>query len=177
VLPRIRPMRPRLVREPFDHPDYIFELKHDGFRTVVYIQNRECKILSRNSNQLRFKSLRENLARLQVQDAIIDGEIICIDDDGVSRFNHLLDRKHESVLYAFDLLWINGVDLRRQPLLERKKQLESLVRRSGLRLMYAQHVEKDGRICSRKYVREIWKVSLRRGSCRSTRTMEQAGSR
>jgi bifunctional non-homologous end joining protein LigD len=78
VLPRIRPMRLRLVKEPFDHPDYIFELKHDGFRAVVYIQNRECTILSRNSNQLRFKSLRENLARLQVQDAIIDGEIICI---------------------------------------------------------------------------------------------------
>jgi bifunctional non-homologous end joining protein LigD len=147
-------MRLRLVREPFDHPDYIFELKHDGFRAVVYIQNGECKILSRNSNQLRFKSLRENLARLQVQDAIIDGEIICIDRDGVSRFNHLLDRKHESVLYAFDLLWINGVDLRRRPLLERKKQLERLVRTSGLRLMYAQHVEKDGKdlfkeICAR----------------------------
>jgi ATP dependent DNA ligase domain len=80
-----------------------------------------------------------------VQDAIIDGEIICIDGDGVSRFNHLLDRKHEPVLYAFDLLWINGVDLRRQPLLERKKQLERLVRTSGQRLMYAQHVEKDGK--------------------------------
>jgi bifunctional non-homologous end joining protein LigD len=147
-------MRLRLVKEPFDHPDYIFELKHDGFRAVVYVQNSECKILSRNSNQLRFKSLRENLARLQVQDAIIDGEIICIDRDGLSRFNHLLDRKHEPVLYAFDLLWINGVDLRRRPLLERKKQLERLVRTSGLRLMYAQHVEKDGKdlfkeICAR----------------------------
>ena len=138
-------MRLRLVREPFDHPDYIFELKHDGFRAVTYVQNGECKILSRNSNQLRFKSLRENLARLRVQDAIIDGEIICIDGDGVSRFNDLLDRKHEPVLYAFDLLWINGVDLRRRPLLERKKQLERLVRTSGLRLMYAQHVEKDGK--------------------------------
>jgi bifunctional non-homologous end joining protein LigD len=138
-------MRLRSVKEPFDHPDYIFELKHDGFRAVTYVQNGECKILSRNSNQLRFKSLRENLARLPVQEAIIDGEIICIDGDGVSRFNHLLDHKHESVLYVFDLLWINGVDLRQRPLLERKKQLERLVRTSGLRLMYAQHIEKDGK--------------------------------
>jgi hypothetical protein len=88
-------------------------------------------------------------------DAIIDGEIICIDRDGVSRFNHLLDRKHEPVLYAFDLLWINGVDLRRRLLLERKKRLERLVRTSGLRLMYAQHVEKgrqgfvQGDMCAR----------------------------
>jgi bifunctional non-homologous end joining protein LigD len=64
----------RLVKEPFDHPDYIFELKHDGFRAITYIQNGECKILSRNSNQLRFKSLKENLARLPVQDAGIVAE-------------------------------------------------------------------------------------------------------
>jgi bifunctional non-homologous end joining protein LigD len=142
-------MRLRLVKEPFDDPNLIFELKHDGFRAVAYVQNRECKILSRNSNQLRFKSLRENLARLPVQNAIIDGEIICIDGDGVSRFNDLLDHKHEPVLYAFDLLWINGVDLRRRPLLERKKQLERLVRTSGLRLMYAQQGFVQGDMCAR----------------------------
>ena len=48
VLPRIHPMRLRLVREPFDHPDYIFELKHDGFRAIAYLQNGESKLVSRN---------------------------------------------------------------------------------------------------------------------------------
>ena len=92
------------LRNRFDNPDYIFELKHDGFRAIAYLQNAECKILSRNSNQLRFKSLRENLARLPAQDAIIDGEIACLDEQGVSQFDQLLSRKAEPILYAFDLL-------------------------------------------------------------------------
>jgi ATP-dependent DNA ligase len=48
MLPRIHPMRLRLVGKPFDHPDYIFELKHDGFRAVACMQNGECKLISRN---------------------------------------------------------------------------------------------------------------------------------
>ncbi|MGO9839899.1 MAG: hypothetical protein ACLPZF_01675 [Candidatus Acidiferrales bacterium] len=106
-------MRLRLVKQAFNHPDYIFELKHDGFRAVTYIQNGECKILSRNSKALRFPSLAKNLAKLAVKDAIIDGEIICIDPNGVSRFNDLLNHKHEVVLYAFDLLWLNGTVIAR----------------------------------------------------------------
>jgi bifunctional non-homologous end joining protein LigD len=138
-------MRLRLVKEPFDHPDYIFELKHDGFRAVVYLQNGECKILSRNSRVLRFPSLGKNLSSLRVEDAIIDGEVISIDQNGISRFNDLLRDRSRAVLYAFDLLWLDGVDLRHQPLMDRKKRLEKLVRKSGLRLMYAQHVEGDGK--------------------------------
>jgi bifunctional non-homologous end joining protein LigD len=145
VLPRIQPMRLRLVKEPFDHPDYIYELKMDGFRAITYIQNGECKILSRNSRVLRFPSLSNNLSGLPVKDAIIDGEIISIDANGISRFNDLLRDRSRAVFYAFDLLWLNGVDLRQQPLLDRKKRLEKLVRKSGLRLMYAQHVEGSGK--------------------------------
>ena len=122
-------MRLRLVKEPFDHPDYIFELKHDGFRAVTYVQNGECKILSRNSNQLRFKSLRANLAKLPALDAILDGEIVCLDEHGASRFNDLLNKKTQPVFYAFDLLWLNGEDLRQQPLIERKQRLSVLVRK------------------------------------------------
>jgi hypothetical protein len=56
VLPRVRPMRLRCVKEPFDNPDYIFELKHDGFRAVVYLQNGECKIVSGKPYDLRVRS-------------------------------------------------------------------------------------------------------------------------
>ena len=70
-------MRLRLVKEPFDHSDYIFELKHDGFRAVAYMQNGECKLISRNLNNLRFNSLKKGLAKLSVENAIIDGEIVC----------------------------------------------------------------------------------------------------
>jgi bifunctional non-homologous end joining protein LigD len=80
-------MRLRLVKEPFDHPDYIFELKHDGFRAIAYLYNGECKLISRNMRFMRFDSLRNALAKLPVLDAILDGEIVCLDDEGISRCN------------------------------------------------------------------------------------------
>jgi bifunctional non-homologous end joining protein LigD len=80
MLPRIRPMRLRLVKEPFDDPDYIFELKHDGFRATAYIDEGECRLLSRNLKSLPFKYLCASLAALAVPTAILDGEIIVLDN-------------------------------------------------------------------------------------------------
>jgi ATP-dependent DNA ligase len=68
-------MRLRLVQEPFDHPDYIFELKHDGFRVIAYLQHGGCKLVSRNQRNLGFEALKRLLANLPVRNAIIDGEI------------------------------------------------------------------------------------------------------
>ena len=151
MLPRIHPMRLRLVGKPFDHPDYIFELKHDGFRAVAYMQNGECKLISRNLNNLRFNSLKKELAKLPVGNAIIDGEIVCLDAQGVSQFYQLLSRKAEPVFCAFDLLWLNGEDLRNQPLTARKKRLARLIRSADCpRILYAQHIEQFfEEICSR----------------------------
>jgi bifunctional non-homologous end joining protein LigD len=145
-------MRLRLVDKPFDHPDYIFELKHDGFRAVAYLQNGECKILSRNLNDMRFASLKKALAKLPVPNAILDGEVVCLDKNGVSRFYQLLSRKAEPVFYAFDLLWLNGEDLRTKPLLERKETLRALIQSSkSTRILYAQHIERFGK----RFFREI----------------------
>src|SRR5262249_10863579 len=96
--------------------DYIFELKHDGFRAVAYLQNGECKLVSRNQRNLGFEALKRSLANLPVQNAIIDAEVICVDAKGVSQFNQLLSRKGEPVFYAFDLLWLDSEDLRQMPL-------------------------------------------------------------
>jgi len=148
-------MRLRLVKEPFDHPDYLFELKHDGFRAVVYLQSRECKIISRNQRNLGFASLEKALLKLPVETAILDGEIVRLDGKGVSQFNQLLSRKGEPVFYAFDLLWLDGEDLRQRPLVKRKKRLARLVRAAKCsRLLYAQHIEQHGtglfaEICAR----------------------------
>jgi len=148
-------MRLRLVREPFDHPDYIFELKHDGFRAVAYLQNGECKLVSRNQRNLGFEALKRSLAKLPVENAILDGEVICVDAKGVSRFNQLLGRKGEPVFYAFDLLWLDGKDLRQMPLVERKKRLARLIQSAKCsRLLYAQHIMQHGKaffaeICAR----------------------------
>ena len=76
--------------------------------------------------------------------AIIDSEIVCLDENGVSTFNWLLSGRHvnQAILDVFDLLWINSVDLRRIPLVERKARLCELARRSACpRLLYAQHLE------------------------------------
>ena len=141
-------MRLRLVKEPFDNPDYIFELKHDGFRALAYIDGGECRLVSRNLKNLRFESLRTALGKLPVKNAIIDGEIVCLDGKGVSQFNALLMTKGRdaAAFYAFDLIWLNGADLRRSSLVDRKARLCELVRKSRCpRLLYAQHVEGGGR--------------------------------
>ena len=149
-------MRLRLVREPFDHPDYIFELKHDGFRAIAYLQHGESKLVSRNQRNLGFEVLKRSLAKLPVENAIIDGEVICVDAQGVSQFSQLLSRKGKPVFCAFDLLWLDGKDLRQMPLVERKKRLARLVRAAKCpRLLYAQHIEQHckgffAEICARE---------------------------
>ena len=176
VLPRIHPMRLRLVREPFDHPDYIFELKHDGFVAVVYLQARECKIISRNQRNLGFESLKKALVKLPVQNAILDGEIVCLDGKGVSQFNQLLSRKGEPVFYAFDLLWLDGEDLRQMPLSsERSDSHDS----SGPRSVQGCFMRSTSSSTERPFSRKFASVSLRglwrSGSLAFTRTTATPG--
>lgn len=118
-----------------------------------------CKLASASSSRaisaLRYESLGKVLAKLPVQDAIIDGEIVSLDANGVSQFNQLLSRKSEPVLYAFDLLWLDGADPRPLPLLERKQRLWALIQSGKCeRIVYAQHIEAEGKrffeeICAR----------------------------
>jgi bifunctional non-homologous end joining protein LigD len=154
MLPRIRPMRLRLVKEPFDDPDYTFELKHDGFRATAYIDQGDCRLESRNLKSLPFKSLCAALAAVTVPNAILVGEIIVLDNKGVSQFNALLAGKGRdmALFYAFDLVWLNGHDFRRIPLVERKARLNEFVRASRCaRLLYAQHIDGTGK----QFFREI----------------------
>jgi bifunctional non-homologous end joining protein LigD len=77
----------RLTRsKPFDNPDYIFELKHDGFRAIVYIDDGNAELVSRNQNRFAFGSLKIALAQLPVKNAILDGEVVGLDRNGVSQF-------------------------------------------------------------------------------------------
>jgi bifunctional non-homologous end joining protein LigD len=147
VLPRIHPMRLRIAK-PFDDPEYIFELKHDVFRARAYVEEGKCRRVSRNSNLLKsFQALKESLGKLRVQNAILDGEIICIDRNGISQFNQLFSRQGIPVFYAFDLLWLNHEDFRNLPLIERKQRLRKLIERNRPeRIIYAQHVEREGKL-------------------------------
>jgi ATP-dependent DNA ligase len=99
-------------------------LKHDGFRAIAYIEANECRLVSRNSNAFAsFATLRKSLATPPVKNAILDGEVVCLDANGVSQFNELKSRKGKPVFYAFDLMWLDGEDLRNLSLIERKQRL------------------------------------------------------
>jgi bifunctional non-homologous end joining protein LigD len=134
------------IAAPFDHPDFVFELKHDGFRSMAYISAGRCDLVSRRKYSYKsFDSLKTALAKLKVTDAILDGEICCLDSQGRSQFNELLYRRGEPVLYCFDLLWLNGQDLRQLPLIERKKRLHKLIAKSRCeRVIFAPHIAKHG---------------------------------
>jgi bifunctional non-homologous end joining protein LigD len=146
-LPIIEPMKLSRVAAAFDHPDFVFELKYDGFRCLTYISESRCDLVSsRSSNQYKsFDSLKTALAKLKVQNAILDGEIVCLDSEGRSRWNLLLRHRAEPALYAFDLLWLNGKDLRQLPLIERKIRLRQLIQKSNCwRIIYVPHIEMRG---------------------------------
>jgi bifunctional non-homologous end joining protein LigD len=122
-----------LVRQPFDHPDFLFELKHDGFRALAYISDGKCELVSRRRNAYKsFQPLRDSLGKLKVKNAVLDGELVCLDTEGRSIFNELLFRRGCPVFYAFDLLYLNNRDMRQLPLLERKDALKKVIEKSGL---------------------------------------------
>jgi bifunctional non-homologous end joining protein LigD len=122
-----------LVRQPFDDPNFLFELKHDGFRALAHVWDGNCELVSRRRNVYKsFNELRENFSKLKVKNAVIDGEIVCLDSEGRSIFNELLFRRGCPVFYAFDILYLNDRDLRQLPLIERKEKLRSVIEKSAL---------------------------------------------
>jgi bifunctional non-homologous end joining protein LigD len=118
----------------------------DGWRCMTYIENGTCRLISRKQNQFKsFAPLTAALAKLPVQNAIIDGEVVCLDAKGRSVFLDVRKRKANAILYCFDLLWINNEDLRNLFLVERKLRLRQLIRTSRNRsLLYASHMERHG---------------------------------
>jgi bifunctional non-homologous end joining protein LigD len=88
VLPRVQPIAPIRRTEPFDDPGWLFDLKYDGFRALRYLEQRRCRMISRNGNLMgRFASLGEHIAAsLDVSDAILDGEVISADETGRPQF-------------------------------------------------------------------------------------------
>ena len=132
--------------EPFTHPDWVFEIKWDGFRALAYVENGRCRLVSRNGNEFKsFPTLNISLPlECHAQKAVIDGEIVCLDETGNSQFANLLFRRSEPRFYGFDLLSCDGDDLRYLPLEDRKHRLRGVVPQSGDRLLYCDHVELAG---------------------------------
>jgi bifunctional non-homologous end joining protein LigD len=135
------------LAEPFDHADFIFELKHDGFRGLAYIDGHHCQLISRRRHVYKsWPYLCTELAHaIRCHSAVIDGEIACFGADGRSRFNHLLFRREWPYFAAFDLLWLDGEDLRSLPLMTRKRRLKSIMPKVQSRVLYVDHVFGRGR--------------------------------
>ncbi len=133
-------------REPFDRPEWLFELKYDGFRGLAYLEGGACSLVSRNGNAFRsWPSLYDELAAaLPGHDAVLDGEVVCLDDSGRPQFNSLLFRRAEPCFAAFDCLWLDNRDLRTLPLTERKRILRDILPHGAGSVLYVSHVEERG---------------------------------
>ncbi len=133
----ISPMLATLVDKPFDEEGWLYEVKWDGYRTIVYLQDGEVQMRSRNNKSFneKFYSLYNALQQWKIN-AVLDGEIIVINDKGISNFSNLQNWRSEAdgelILYLFDVLWLDGYNLMNLPLIERKEILSSIAPDSGV---------------------------------------------
>jgi bifunctional non-homologous end joining protein LigD len=122
-------MRLARLSEPWDDPDWIFELKYDGARCFAYVGSDRTRLLSRKSFEYRrYQHLAKGIGlALRGHEAILDGEIVCLDSEGKPQFYDLLHNRRVPCFAAFDLFWLDGEDPRSLPLLERKRKLRRLI--------------------------------------------------
>ncbi len=150
----IRPMLANITENPFDDPNWLFEIKWDGYRAVSFIENGAVRLVSRNQNDLtpRYPELRELPKFVKAQTAILDGEVVVLDEQGRSSFSLMQQRtgirahgrqaapqRDLPVLYyVFDLIYLEGYDLRRVNLEDRKRVLKEILL-PGEILRYSEH--------------------------------------
>jgi len=133
--------------------DWVHEIKFDGYRALAYIHNSNARIYTRTGQDWTHKygKLPELLARLPVKTAILDGEIVALSDQGISSFKALQyalsEEKPEALqYYLFDLLYLDGKDMTKFSLLERKKKLLSVIPKKSSHIFYSEHfTDKDHR--------------------------------
>jgi bifunctional non-homologous end joining protein LigD len=131
---------------------WLHEIKFDGYRLEARVENGQVTLLTRNRIDwtARFEAVAEALATLKVETALLDGEIVVEDEDGLSSFSELVadlkaGRSSRMVYYAFDILHLDGIDLRGAALIDRKAVLARLLKgRRGGKVRLSGHVEGDG---------------------------------
>ena len=128
-LPRFNHMPLARLHAPFDHPDWLFELKYDGFRALAYVTPERCELISRKGNVYKsFSTLCSGISNALACEAVLDGEVVHLNAQGKPQFCRLLYRRSPQYFVAFDLVWLRGRDLRTAPLIERKRALARLLR-------------------------------------------------
>jgi bifunctional non-homologous end joining protein LigD len=155
----IKPMLATLVDKPFSDPGWLFETKWDGVRAICFIQNGNARFVSRNQLEMtaQYPELTGIAASVRATNLILDGEIVALDEHGVSRFQLLqrrLGRKNAGEIgrlasttrlayYVFDVLYIDGFDLMSCTLSDRKATLETILK-SSKNVLYSDHIMGEG---------------------------------
>ncbi|HTE76469.1 MAG TPA: hypothetical protein VK653_06975 [Xanthobacteraceae bacterium] len=148
---------PSPAKVPPSGPGWIHEIKHDGFRILARRDSADVRLITRAGNDFssRFPFVAMAMAKLPVRSCLIDGEAIVCDENGLAVFE--LIRRHgalaSAVLCAFDLLELDGKDLRREAIEERKGLLAELLNGSHLSIVLNEHFEEDGAIVYREACR------------------------
>jgi bifunctional non-homologous end joining protein LigD len=156
----IYPMLAESIAEPFDGPEWLFEIKWDGYRAIAFLENGKVRLVSRNQNELtaRYPELKDMAKLVQAKTAILDGEVVALDEEGKASFSLMQQRTGfrpggrraagnadvPVLYYAFDLLYLDGYDWHRVPLEERKRKLASVVQ-SGNGVRYSDHYQEHGK--------------------------------
>jgi bifunctional non-homologous end joining protein LigD len=146
----VAPCLPRPTNEPPAGPGWILEIKHDGFRILARRDKERVRLFTRNGYDFaaRFPKIAASVESLSVRSCIVDGEAIVVDECGLSVFDALRFRlrDHAAVLCAFDLIELDGEDLRGRPLEHRKGALADLLRGVRDGIAFNRHYEGDGAI-------------------------------
>jgi len=157
----IEPMKVQLSdRAAFDSPDWIFEIKWDGYRAIAEIRPDGNRLYSRNGLTFdkAYPKVFESLKAIKKR-AVIDGEIVAFDNNGRPSFQKLQNYRSNSKVpiqyYVFDILELDGKSLSGLPLVERKERLRKLIPESSI-IRYCDHVEHDGKI----FFKEMQKLNL-----------------
>lgn len=149
----VDPQLARLVSTVPQGNEWIHEIKFDGYRSLLHIQNGKVKILTRRGLDWtkKYRPVAEAAKAFPVRNALVDGEMVWIDGRGHSSFSGLQEalssgNTERLLYYAFDLLYLDGQDLRELPLVERKRALKALVDKLGdSKILYSEHSEAGAR--------------------------------
>ncbi len=140
-----------LTDEPFDDEEWIYEIKWDGYRALGYLNKGNVEIQSRNNISFtqKFKEVTNALKKWQIN-AVVDGEVIALNDEGVASFQQLQNfatKGEDSRLeyYVFDILWLDGKDLTALTLLERKHILKNILPATEDVIKFSDHIEEKGK--------------------------------
>lgn len=153
----IHPMLATLVDDPFSDPEWIFETKWDGFRSICFVSKGKSNFVSRNQIDMtpQYPELASVAKQIDAREAILDGEIVALDKDGMPRFQLLQPRVGRKsgvdalrghghiVYYVFDLLYVDGNDLTSCPVVERKEALAQILRPADF-IKLSEHLVGDG---------------------------------